>query len=141
MKIFQVFKGICYNEITAAFPTLESTIGKFSPDTVIVEAPDYVFQDWGYDSTKEGDERFIKPTAPDGWRYDDKTGTFFQPELLYEQLTVRKIREKYSDNEEYKILRERLAKPDDETAIAAFAEYNDYVEQCKNEARNEVYGE
>lgn len=44
---------------------------------VFVDAPDYVFESWGFDETKEGDARFIKPTPPEGWEYDDATGTFY----------------------------------------------------------------
>ena len=49
-----------------------------------METPDYVFEGWGYDETAEGYERFIKPTAPEGWAYDDATGTFYptDPEIL-----------------------------------------------------------
>lgn len=77
MKVFQIFKGFCHWDATEQFPTIESTIGKFTPDTLFVEAPDYVFEGWGYDSRYEGDARFIKPVPPDGWLYDDETGTFY----------------------------------------------------------------
>ena len=77
MKIFQIFNGFCHYDMTPQFPTIESTKNKFAPDITIVEAPDYVFQDWGYDETQEGDARFIKPTPPEGWLYDDATGTFY----------------------------------------------------------------
>ena len=76
MKIFQILDGICYYDATPVHPTLADTIGKYPPDVQFVEAPDYVFENWGYDSTKSGDERFIKPTPPDGWYYDDETGSF-----------------------------------------------------------------
>lgn len=76
MKIFQIYGGICYYDATAVHPTLDSTVGKYPPDVQFVEAPDYVFENWGYDSTKSGDDRFIKPTPPEGWYYDDETGSF-----------------------------------------------------------------
>lgn len=77
MKIIQISHNICYYDATPVFPTLKQTSGRFPPDVVFVEAPDYVFEGWGYDSTKEGDERFIKPAPPEGWLYDDATGTFY----------------------------------------------------------------
>jgi len=77
MKVFQIVDNICYNDVSHKFPNLASTVGRFTPETVFAEAPDYVFQDWGFDPTKEGDERFIKPTPPEGWLYDDETGTFY----------------------------------------------------------------
>ncbi len=76
MKIFQILGGICYYDATPIHPTLADTIGKYPPDIQFVEAPDYVFENWGFDSTKTGDERFIKPTPPEGWYYDDATGSF-----------------------------------------------------------------
>lgn len=77
MKIFQVADGFCIWDATTKFQTVDSAMGKFPPDVLFVEAPDYVFEGWGYDAEKEGDERFIKPTPPDGWLYDRKSGTFY----------------------------------------------------------------
>ena len=76
MKIFQILDGICYYDATPVHPTLADTLGKYPPDIQFVEAPDYVFENWGFDSPKTGDERFIKPTPPEGWYYDDATGSF-----------------------------------------------------------------
>ena len=78
MKIFQIYKGLCYWDATPKHPTLESTVGKYAPDIKFAEAPDYVFEHWGFDETKTGDERFIKPTPPKGWGYDDATGAFYE---------------------------------------------------------------
>lgn len=78
MKVFQILDGFCYNDVTKQFNCLRATEGCFTPETKFAEAPDYVFEGWGYDETKEGDERFIKPEAPDGWLYDEGTGTFYQ---------------------------------------------------------------
>ena len=77
MKIFQIKDGFCHYDATPVHPTLISTVGKYAPNIVFVEAPDYVFESWGYDETKEGDERFIKPIPPEGWLYDDATGTYY----------------------------------------------------------------
>lgn len=77
MKIFQIVKNLCHYDMTPIHPTLASTIGRYAPNVVIVEAPDYVFEGWGYNPDAEGDDRFIKPTPPEGWLYDDATGTFY----------------------------------------------------------------
>lgn len=77
MKIFQIVENLCHYDATSVHPTLADTEGRYPPDVLFVEAPDYVFEGWGYDDTQEGDERFIKPTPPDGWLYDDATGTFY----------------------------------------------------------------
>lgn len=76
MKIFQIFNHFCHFDATPIHPTLADTVGKYAPDIYFVEAPDYVFEGWGFDETAEGDERFIKPTPPEGWYYDDETGAF-----------------------------------------------------------------
>lgn len=55
--------------------------GKRAPDNgFIVEAPDYVFEGWGYSVDKKGKAEFLRPEPPDGWGYDEKTGTFFREE-------------------------------------------------------------
>ena len=85
MKIFQILDNICHYDMTPVHPTLEDTVGKYAPDIIIVEAPDYVFEGWGFDDTEEGDARFVKPVPPEGWLYDDATGTFYpenHPEAL-----------------------------------------------------------
>lgn len=62
----------------------------------------------------------IREVAPKEW------------DRLYENLVVKKIREKYSINEELAILRQRDEKPSE------FAEYHTYVEECKAAAKEEL---
>lgn len=78
MKVFQIFKGFCYYDATHLYANAAEAAKHYSPDTLWADAPDYVFIGWGCDETKEGDERFIKPQAPEGWLYDPNTGTFYQ---------------------------------------------------------------
>lgn len=78
MKVFQIKNNSCYNDVTAKFPTAEDTVGRFPPSVLFVEAPDYVREGWGYDESKEGDERFLQPEPPEGWLYDLESGTFYQ---------------------------------------------------------------
>lgn len=73
-KVFQIESGICYWDATRQFPTVDSTVGFFPPNLLFVEAPDYVFEGWGY-----ANGEFIKPEPPEGWEYDEKTGTFYDP--------------------------------------------------------------
>lgn len=51
---------------------------------------------------------------------------------LYENLIIRKIRKRYSVNQELAILRQRDSKPEE------FAEYDAYVERCKAEVKAEL---
>lgn len=50
----------------------------------------------------------------------------------YENKIVALIRKKYNVNQELAILRQRDAKPEE------FDEYNEYVEQCKEQVKNEL---
>ena len=96
MKIFQIKDRFCFYDATSVHHTLESTYGMYSPEIVFVEAPDYVREGWGYDDSKEGDERFLQPIPPEGWLYDMATGTFYpedgqppKPELTKQQLEAK----------------------------------------------------
>lgn len=50
----------------------------------------------------------------------------------YENKIVALIRKKYNVNQELALLRQRYAKPEE------FAEYNEYVEQCKKQVKNGI---
>lgn len=77
MKIFQIMHGFLHWDATNTVKTLESAAEMFSPDLEFVEAPDYVFEGWGYNPALDGDARFLKPEPPAGWEYDDATGTYY----------------------------------------------------------------
>lgn len=77
MKVFQIVRGFCHYDATRLYPNAAEAAKHYSPDTLWVDAPDYVFLSWGYDESKEGDERFIQPQPPEGWLYDEGTGTFY----------------------------------------------------------------
>jgi hypothetical protein len=51
---------------------------------------------------------------------------------LYETKIIQKIRKRYSFNQELAILRQRDTKPSE------FSEYNDFVESCKAEVKQEL---
>lgn len=82
MKLFQVKANVCYLDVSGRLSNKDITITNPSEKIFFVEAPDYVFEGWGYDIFAEGDNRFIKPTPPEGWFYDDATGTFYQGDIL-----------------------------------------------------------
>ena len=78
MRIFQIVNGFCHWDATNKLKSLERAHKLFAPNIVFVEAPDYVHEGWGFDPNADGDARFIKPTPPEGWLYDDDTGTFYE---------------------------------------------------------------
>lgn len=53
-------------------------------------------------------------------------------EKLYESDIIRKIRNRYTVNQELAIIRQRDTKPEE------FAEYNDFVEKCKKKVKEEL---
>ena len=55
-----------------------------------------------------------------------------EAKIEYETKIVSLIRKKYNINQELAILRQRDAKPQE------FAEYNEYVEQCKEQVKNGI---
>lgn len=91
-KVFQILNDMCY--WLTPYQSVEETVGRYPADCKFVEAPDYVNEHWGFADVDtdgnpiEGDARFIKPIPPEGWAYDDDTGTFYSlesvPRLLEE---------------------------------------------------------
>lgn len=53
-------------------------------------------------------------------------------EARYKQMVVKRIRERYSQDDELAILRRRDTRPKE------FEEYDAYVEECKAEVRREL---
>ena len=51
---------------------------------------------------------------------------------LYESEIIRRIRKRYTVNQELAVLRQRDTKPEE------FAEYNAYVEKCKADVKEEL---
>ena len=79
-KIFQILHGFCYWDATSFVKTLDKAAEMYAPSIRFEEAPSYVREGWAFDDTKEGDERFVMPTAPEGWYYDFESGAFKQLE-------------------------------------------------------------
>jgi len=94
MKIMQVIDNLCWWDASSVVSSLEEARQKFAPDLVFVEAPDEVREGWGYNPRAKGKNRFLKPVAPDGYVYDEKTGTIVpednrtEEERLTEKITA-----------------------------------------------------
>lgn len=123
MKIVQIVGNFVHWDATRDFPTLASTEGKFAPDIKFVEAPDNVFEGWGY-----VDGEFIQPTPPEGWLYDEATGTFYQegweppppPPTINDAMA------------QVNLLKKQLQ---------ASSDYTDFLEDCIAEMAQVVYSE
>lgn len=77
-KIFQIADGICAWH--TKYKSVRDAKSEYPPKSVFVEAPDYVFEGWGYIEYDEdgnpinGNNRFVKPIPEKGFIYDDETG-------------------------------------------------------------------
>lgn len=92
MKIFQLVNNFCFKDYTPIYKSVEEAKRHYAPDIEFIEAPDYVFENWGYNPEAETEEtRFIKPTPPEGWEYDETTGTFYNPttQIMWEIETLK----------------------------------------------------
>lgn len=95
-KIFQILHGRCHWQ--TPFTSLAETTGRFPADCIFVEAPDYVNEQWGFDETEVGDDRFIKPVPPAGFIYDDDTGMMYPEEMLETLLEESKTNKQNENN-------------------------------------------
>ena len=102
MKVFQILDGFCYYDATDVYKSVKDIPDDYyPPDVLFVDTHDHVFFGWGYDETKTGDARFIKPTPPEGFLYDDKTGTYYpDPDYVPPPDPTEELREALADREE-----------------------------------------
>lgn len=85
MKCFQILSGFVHWDASQVHESVaDIPPDTYAPDILFVDAPDYVFEGWGYDAEAEGDERFIRPIPPEGWQYDPKTGVLQPIDLMPE---------------------------------------------------------
>ena len=96
MAIFQIVNGKCHWR--TPFTSLDEVKDRFPPDCLFVDAPDYVNEQWGYDETEIGDDRFIKPVPPEGWVYDDETGQMMPEDMLEQALEETKAAKQNENN-------------------------------------------
>ena len=148
MKIFLIVDGFCHKDYSREYKTAKEAAKFFDKNTKFVETPDYVFEGWGYDETAKGDDRFIKPMAPEGFAYDDATGTFYR--LLTgkekrEQAYAMESRVTYEGEEMTVNEAEQKAMfylfEDTETAAAIVAELKRLITTAKAEIRKDYSDE
>lgn len=130
-KIFQVFQGRVYKEYP--FATVQEAQANFDKSIQFVEAPDFVFENWGYDESKEGDARFIRPELPEGWDYDE-LGNPWNP--IETRLAERKqLHSATTDDtmEAYRKLRQGDKAIDWQAWLDTLDAYNVAIEETKNQ--------
>lgn len=101
MKVVQIVN----NTVTwvTEHSTVAETVERYPKSCLFVAAPDYVFENWGYrvedddGNPIDGDDRFVKPTPPEGYIYNDYTGEFI-PEDQAHVVLARAQSEKQEAN-------------------------------------------
>ncbi len=101
MKVFDILDNRCHHEYPE-YQSIEDTVGKFASNIVFVEAPDWVWEGYGYDATKTGDARFIRPELPEGWEYDENNNPW-NPESF--RIAERKSLHESTTNDTMEALR------------------------------------
>ena len=110
-------------------PEVLLTLGE--KEVVYSQAPEATNKGRYQSTWKETDTQIIQE-----WEYIAYPD--YQLKDIYKRQTVKYIREKYSSNQEFAILREYMV--DQETNKEAFEEYSAHVEACKVRAHEEIYG-
>lgn len=94
-KVFQIVEERCHWH--TPFATAEEARAIYPPDCEFVEAPDWVQEQWDFDRSKEGDDRFVHPEPPEGWIWDDNDHCLYSKEDLPRLLSMAQIK-KQSEN-------------------------------------------
>ena len=134
MKVVQIFRGQIHRDLSDMYSSAEEGMKHYSPDIMLVNAPDYVFPGWGYNSSMEGDARFVKPAVPEGMEYDMETGTVWDPELLRSDERRARHAETTNDTlEAYRKLRQGDKTIDWQAWLDELDAYNVAIEETKNQ--------
>ncbi|GEM_PF-2463664 len=64
-----------------------------------------------------------------------------EKQATHDELSIQYIHDRYSYDDENKIMREYLADMENAECKVAFEAYNNYVTECKQKAYKEIYGE
>lgn len=70
MKVVEIVNNRVHREYPE-FATVDDAYKKHSKSLLFVECPDNIQPGFGYDGTKQGNDRFIRPQLSEGWEYDD----------------------------------------------------------------------
>ena len=132
MKIVEIVDGRVHREYPE-LNSLDEAYRTYARTLMFVEAPDTVFPGYGFDSTKKGDERFIRPKLEDGWEYNE-SGYPWNPEV--QRSNERTDRHAQTTNDTMQALRkirEGDTSIDWESWLKALDDYNVAIEDTKNQ--------
>ena len=127
MKVFQIIDGFCHWDASEVLRRAADAVGRFPESDLFVDAPDCVFEGWGFDSSLEGDARFIQPIPPEGWLYDEGTGTFYREDENPPSEAVKSPEQLASENAELKKMISELEVQLIETQLALCEIYENTI--------------
>ena len=109
----------------------DNQVAEINEEKIIDEKGQIIYSNFALSLISNG---FIEMTESEIEKYleDKKKKEEYKnnPIVSYENKIVALIRKKYNVNQELAILRQRDTKPEE------FAEYNEYVEQCKSKVKS-----
>ena len=132
MKVFEIVNGVCFREYPEYANASEAS-KFFAPNIQFVDAPDDVWEGFGFDGSKKGDSRFIRPELSDGWVYDEN-GNPWNPEE--HRATERKGLHAATTDDTMQALRkirEGDTTIDWESWLKTLDAYNVAIEETKNQ--------
>lgn len=88
-KIFQIVEERCH--WCTPFNTVEEANNIYPPDCEFVEAPEWVQEQWEFDRTKEGDDRFVHPEPDEGYVWDNNDHCYYSKEELPNLLNIAQL--------------------------------------------------
>jgi len=115
-------------ENIAVFENMQTAIDMFGQQYILAEPVEGY---WIGDIYKDGN--WSKSSPPP--RTDE------EKQVAYDELSIQYIHDRYSYDDENKIMREYLADMENAKCKVAFEAYNNYVTECKQKAYKEIYGE
>ena len=131
-KIFEIVNDRVHKEYPQ-YDTVSEAYDHYSRDLTFVEAPDNVWVGFGFDSSKVGDERFIRPELSEGWVYDEMNRPW-NPEATRSSERKQLHSETTDDTmQAYRKLREGDKTIDWQAWLDALDAYNVAIEETKNQ--------
>ena len=132
MKVFEILNNTVHCEYPQ-YSTAAEASSHYAPTIQFVDAPDWVWPGFGFDPSKSGDERFIRPELSEGYEYDEN-GNIWNPEEC--RTSERTSRHAATTNDTMEALR-KIRAGDTSIDWSAWLDtldaYNLAIEETKNQ--------
>ena len=132
MKVVEIVNKRVHREYWE-YQTAEEAQKHFAQNIHFENAPDWVWEGYGFDASKTGDDRFIRPALSEGWVYNED-GLPWNPE--YARTGEREQMHAETTNDTLQALRkirEGDTSIDWESWLKTLDDYNVAIEDTKNQ--------